>query len=84
VAVVQQAAHLPDPLFDPGGVARLAVDEQLVALRPDLHIEQRFDVPKILVVRAKERADARFGHRNPTRRDGADADISFSISNLSF
>jgi hypothetical protein len=47
-------------------------------------VKQRFDVPQIFVVRAEERADARFGYRNPTRRDGADADISFSISNLSF
>jgi hypothetical protein len=39
-------------------------------------------VPQILVVGAEERADTRLRHRDPTRRDGADADISFSISDL--
>ena len=62
VAVAHQRRQLADDAVDVLGPGRLAVHEQLVALRADADVEERFEVLEVLVVGAEQRLDAFLGN----------------------
>ena len=61
VTVAHQRGELADDAFDPIRPGRLALHQQIVPLRTDSDVEQRFEVLEILVVRAEQRFDPLFG-----------------------
>ena len=61
VAVAQQRRQLPDDALDLVEAGAVAVHEQLVALRADADVEERFEMFEVLVVRAEQGFDPLFG-----------------------
>ena len=62
------AADLIDQLRDACRVLRVAVDDELVALRPDLDVEQRFEVAEVFVVGPEEGLDGGLRDRDLAQR----------------
>jgi hypothetical protein len=52
--LLHHGAELRDELPHSRGVVRLSFDEELVALRADVDVEQRFEVAKVVVVGPEE------------------------------
>ena len=63
VSVAQQRRQLTDDAIDFVEVGRVALHEQLVAMRPDADVEERFEMFEVLVVGTKQRF-------NPLSGDG--------------
>ena len=64
MAFADQRAELFDQARDFRGRDGIAFDHELVALGPNADVEEGFELPEVIVVRAEERRDARLGHRN--------------------
>ena len=67
VTVAHQRRQLADNPVDAVEGRVLAFDDQIVALRADANVEQRFEVLEVLVVGAEERLDSRFGNGDACR-----------------
>jgi hypothetical protein len=63
VALVHESGELFDKLGDTCGVVRLALDEQVTALRPYSDVQQRLEIPQIIVIGPDECLESRFGDR---------------------
>ena len=61
-----QRAELGDELRDARRVVRLPFDNQIVALGPDLDVQQGFEVAEVFIVRAEQRLDGGLRNRNLT------------------
>ena len=70
------AASWLDDALDVVRAGRVAIHEQLVPLRADADVEERFEMLEVLVVGAEERFDALFGNDPLIVRFTA-CDISF-------
>jgi hypothetical protein len=82
VALVDERSHLVDQAADLGGVLRVALNDELVALGPDLDVQERLQVPQVFVVGAEERFECGLGNGNLTRRCRCDSGISLIYSKL--
>lgn len=58
IALAEHLREVPQYLFDRLDIARVAVNEQFVSPRADIHIEQRFEILDVLVVDAEQRIKA--------------------------
>ena len=76
MAFVDERAELIDQARDLGRVRRIAFDDQLVALGPDADVEERFELPEVVVVGPEEGRHARLGHCYLAHRRRADSRIS--------
>src|SRR5205823_6849926 len=64
IAFIDQILQLLEDLLRTQLRLRVSLDRDLAALRPDLDVEQRFDVFQVRVARAVDRLDARFRKRD--------------------
>ena len=64
VAVANQRRQLIDHAIDLIEIRGLAFDQEIVAVRADADVEERFEVLEILVVRAEQRLDPFLGDSN--------------------
>ena len=65
VAVAHQRRQLADDAVDAVEIRGVALDQQVVALRADADVEERFEVLEVLVVGAEQRFDPFFGDGDP-------------------
>ena len=82
MAFVDERGQLRDELRDARRVLGLAFDDELVPLRLDVDVEERFEVAEVFVVRPEERLDGGLGDRNLAQRSGGDSRISLYYSYL--
>jgi hypothetical protein len=71
-----EGSKLGDKLCYSRRVVGLPFDEQIIPLRLDVHVEERFEVAEVFVVRPEEGFDGGLGDRNLTQRNGGDSRIS--------
>ena len=76
MARIDQLTELFDQARNFGGAARIAFDQQLVALGADADVQEGFKLPEVVIVRAEERRNARLGHCHFAHRRRTDSRIS--------
>ena len=58
IALGKQVAKIAQDLLDGLDIALVAVNEQLIAARADIHIEQRFEIFDVLILNAEKRVES--------------------------
>jgi hypothetical protein len=64
MALFDERGKLRHELRHPRGVFGLAFDDELVALRADANVQERFEMAEVFIVRPEERLDGALGNRN--------------------
>ena len=82
MAFIDQPAELLDKSRDFGGAARIAFDQQLVALGSDANVQKGLQLPEVVVVGPEQGRHARLGHCYFTHRRRADSRISLRYKQL--
>ena len=82
MALIDQPAELFDEARDFGGAARIAFDQELVALGSDANVQEGFQLPEVVVVGPEQGRHARLGHCYFAHRRRADSRISLRYKQL--
>ena len=82
MAFLQQRGNLRDDLRHPCRVGRFAFDDEVISLRANVNVEQRFEVTEVFVVGPKEGLDGGLGNRDLPQRSRLDSRISLYFSYL--
>ena len=82
VAVAHQRRQLTDDAVDLFQTGRFAVHEELMALRTDANVEERFEMLEVLVVGAEQGFNPLFGDRNALHLYGVWPVISLYYNEL--
>ena len=80
--LVHERRQLFDQVGDTGGIFRLALDQQVAALRADTDVEQRFEIAEVIVVRPDEGFQGGLGDRDLAHRGVRNSRISLDYSYL--
>ncbi len=64
MALLHQLAELLDEARDARGVGGIAFDHEVMTLRANAHVEERFELAQVVVERSEERGHAGLGNRD--------------------
>jgi hypothetical protein len=82
VTLGDEAANLLDESSNGIGVLGVALNEQIVSLRPDADVEKAFEVSQVVVVGPEERGEAVLADGDTACGSSSDRDISLCYKEL--